>query len=153
MWVIILLLVVGLTLIMLEAVLPYGVSATVGIACIVGSVYYAFVQFGPELGVVYLLLLAPTAGGILWIAVRIGKRTLSLGLPPESGAGPRPEALEPPPVGDLAEVVQPLRPTGTVRWNERNWPARSLRPERPIEIGRRVRVRGYDSVYILVEPA
>ncbi len=151
MFLVVVLLLLGLILIALEAALPYGVSAIIGLLMLALSIYYSFLIWGPAHGMLVLILVIPAVTGVLWLAIRHGKSAMAL-KPAEDEPPPEVDP-ERPPLGQVLEVVQPLRPTGSVRWQGRLLAARSLRQELRLDAGREVVVRGHDSIYVLVEPA
>lgn len=153
---IIFLFVVGLIAILLEAVLPMGISAIVGILAITFSGYLAFDQYGFKLGAIYCLIAAGIAVVVVRFAVKSGLDLMTLSPPGRSrkkGADPEdraPEALPFPSIGEVAEVVQPLRPTGTIEWEGQRLPARASLPEHEYSVGTLVRIEGKDSIFWVV---
>lgn len=150
---ILVLMLLGLTLIVLEAVLPFGISLIVGALVMGFSVYLCFETYGPAAGVLYSLVALSLSIAAIYFILRQGFSVLGLKPPPPD---PRPEGHSQeeeagPPDGEVVEVVQVLRPTGTVEWRDHRYAARSLSPEQEIRRGSRVRVEGRDSIYLLVE--
>ena len=154
-WIIALLLLIGIFLMMLEIVLPYGLSFIAGL-CVIGlSCYLAFREYSPGEALIYVVAAAALSGGCAYYIFRSEIRLTALQTPPppprEVPADQQPH--ERPGVGEIVEVVQVLRPTGTVRWQNHRFPARSVRQEEEVEVGASVRVKGHDSSYLLVEPS
>lgn len=150
-WLIVLLLFVGIILIILEAVVPHGLSVIAGLAVIAISVYVCYFSYGPQLGTIYLVISIFLSATAAYIVFRSSIRFLALH-PAESKTTPKSGANEPA-LGEVLRVTQPLRPTGTVEWRGRRFPARSLRPEIEVPVGAQVHLRDHDSVYLLVDPA
>ncbi len=153
-WLILLLMLVAVGMMMMEVMLPFGISMMMGLILLGGAILMAFYAFGPERGMVYLIMGGLVAGGSVWWVMRRGTSLMALKpdrggeLGPGSGGGGEVD----PPEGARARVIQPLRPTGMVQWEGRRYSARSLRPEKTLASGREVSVRGRDSIYLLVEP-
>ena len=150
------LLIIGIVLILLEAVLPHGISFLVGVGVIGFSIYLCFRESGPAAGIFYFLLALSMAGTAVFFSMKAGMKMLTL-RPPKSLKTPPAEKgrkdEEPwPKVGQEVEVVQPLHPTGTVIWEDRRFPARTIEPEHESKVGDRVRVQGRDSIYVIVDP-
>jgi membrane-bound ClpP family serine protease len=147
--------VIGLIAIMLEAVLPYGISAAFGFALIAISGYLAYMEFGVTLAILYCLIALTTAVLVTRLVMRSGLNWMTLP-PPKAGeprAAPAPTpAVEPRP-GDIARVVAPLRPTGTIDVGGRRVAARCEQPELEFAAGARVRLIERDSIYWVVEGA
>ncbi len=154
-WIIALLLLVGIFLMMLEIVLPYGMSFIAGL-CVIGlSCYLAFRAYSPGEALIYVVAASALSGGCAFYIFRSGIRlTAQQTPPPPPREVPADEqARERPGVGEIVEVVQVLRPTGTVRWRNHRFPARSARQEEEVTVGVTVRVKGHDSSYLIVEPS
>lgn len=146
-WLIFLLLVAGLILILLEAVVPHGLSMIAGLIVIGFSLYVAVRQdWSPQLTALYMVLALVFASGTAWLTLRSGVGLIAL-RPPGGTA-----VAEGPNVGEELQVIQPLRPTGSVLWQGRRLAARSLRPEVETPVGQSVVLRDRDSIYLLVEP-
>lgn len=151
-FVILLLFIVGIVAILMETVLPYGVSATIGGIAIVGSFYLAFTNFPVPLAMIYCFAALVVAAIIVRFAVKMGFRRMTLAPPSASEEdGPVVGADAPldelPEAGDFAEVVQPLRPTGTIRWKGQRLPAKSVQTEKEVPKGAKVRIEGLDSIF------
>lgn len=150
-WLIVLLLFMGIILIILEAVVPHGLSVIAGLAVIATSVYLCYYAYGPQLGTIYLVISLFLSATAAYIVFRSSIRFLAL-RPADPKPNPKASAAEPQ-VGEVLRVTQPLRPTGTVEWRGRRFPARCLRPEIELPVGAEVQLRAHDSVYLLVDPA
>lgn len=149
---ILVLFIVGIVAILMEAVLPYGVSAAIGSIAIVASFYLAFTNFPVPLAMIYCLAALVVAVVIVRFAIKMGFSRMTLAPPPpseEDGPVVRSDAppAELPEVGDIAEVVQPLRPTGTIRWKGQRLSAKSVQTEKEVPKGARVRIEGLDSIF------
>jgi membrane-bound ClpP family serine protease len=144
-WTILLLLFLGLVLILLEVLLPYGISFIAGVF-VIGVAVYKLYQEDPRSGMALLMVALPVAGGLAWYVFRSGIRLVSLEPP---AADPTPAG---PPDGASVTVSQTLRPTGTVTWEKGRYAARTVQIETEIPAGRRVRVVGRESIYLLVKP-
>lgn len=149
----IILFIAGIFAILLEAVLPFGISATIGFLILGFSCWMAVDELGPNLGILYCIFALVVSLVVARYGVRAGLKLLTLKAPPGDGASPAPGSKKDPRVGDVAEVVQPLRPTGTIRWENRRLSARARVPEMEIEVGTKVRVLMRESIYWIVEPA
>lgn len=149
-WVIVLLLFLGIILIILEAVVPHGLSVIAGLGVISVSIYLCYKGYGAQLGSIYLVISAFMAFSAAFVVFRSSIRYMALH-PQDKGGGSAKRSGNEPPVGEWLRVIQPLRPTGTVEWQGRRFPARSLRPEVEVPVGARVRLQDYDSVYLLVD--
>jgi len=151
--VVILLLIAGVFAVAAEAVLPFGISAGLGILAILVSAYLAYQEYGAGVAALYLIMALAAALILLRLVTKSGLEWLALRPPPkrEGGAAPSAGADEEPPMGATATVVQVLRPTGSIQWEGHRYPARSLEPERASPPGSRVRIVGRDSIYFLVE--
>lgn len=153
---IIILFVVGLIAILLEAVMPFGISAIAGILAIGFSGYLAIDQYGLKLGAIYCLIAAGIAVVVVRFAVKSGLDLMTLSPPGRSRkkgaetADRQPEALPFPSIGEIAKVVQPLRPTGTIEWEGQRLPARATLPEHEYSAGTLVRIDGKDSIFWVV---
>lgn len=154
-WLILLLLMFGVALIILEILVPYGLAAIAGGIVIVASMIICFQTYGLEMGLLYSLV--GLLIGVIACVVVFRKGVLWLSLKPASDLPPEWETAGPPKrlpsAGELAQVIQPLRPTGTIVWQNRRLPARTLKPEMELKRGATVQIKGSDSIYILVEPA
>jgi membrane-bound ClpP family serine protease len=150
--VIILLFALGLVAFILEIVLPFGISAVVGLVLMGVAGYLSIHEFGPGRGSIYLIMAAGVSAAIVWVGVVWSRRYSQLKPLPRKT---RPEDLEStakePALGDAAVVVQPLRPTGTIEWQGRQLMARTLRVERIVEPGATVLIRGRDSTFWIVD--
>ena len=150
---IVLLFSLGVLAILLEVTLPYGIAATLGGILILFSGYLAIVQYGAVIGSFYCVVAATVAFFVARLTIKSGLKRLTLR--PTVGRRTDPSqtsvASVNPPMDAAAEVVQPLRPTGTIEWSDHRLPARSLHPEKEIPIGAEVRIKGKDSIYWLVE--
>lgn len=156
-WVVVFLLFFGIMLILAEVIVPHGISIVAGLLVIAGSIFICYKTYGPGLGTIYMIVSVAFAGIASYFVFRSGISFLALHPPrPEGGAAPAAPAQnggeERPAPGALLRVSQPLRPTGTVEWRGRRFPARSLRPERESAVGEQVRLCDWDSIYLLVEP-
>jgi membrane-bound ClpP family serine protease len=154
--VILLLFVFGVFAILAEAVLPFGIAMTFGFIAILGSGYLAYNDGGPVLGTVYMIVSVILAVSIARFTLKYGLSWLRLRPPKRTDAGSawrsdRDTPRRSPEPGDLAEVVQPLRPTGTIEWEERRFAARTLQPEHELAIGSKVKIVDRDSTFYLVE--
>lgn len=150
--IIVLLFVLGVFAIVLETVLPFGLSATAGFAMIALSGYLAFHEYSPAVASMYCLLALGLSLVLARVAFVNGVKILSLTPPaPRTSDGANGQDRPTPGVGDTAIVVQPLRPTGTIEWQGQRLPARSALVEREISAGKSVRISGRDSVYWLAE--
>lgn len=154
---IILLFLFGVFAIILEVALPFGISATVGIAMIAFSGYLAVKAAGPVGGMIYLVIALIIAAFTAFWSIRSGLRLIRL---KSSGPGDSARAdgedvdtdySDGPPIGALASVVQPLRPTGTIEWEGHRLSARAIHPEQELAVGSTVRVVERDSTYFIVE--
>lgn len=153
-WLIVLLLFIGIILIILEAVVPHGLSVIAGVGVIAVSVYLCFKSYGMQLGTIYLVISLLLSFSAAFVMFKSSIRFLALHPwdEREREAGePKPAEATEPLLGEWLRVTQPLRPTGTVEWRGRRYPARSLRPELEIPVGARVRLHDHDSVYLLVD--
>lgn len=146
-WPVLLLFFLGFVLIMLEALMPFGISFTVGCGLMIVGVYLMW-RADPQTGIVLLVIAVPLAAFAGWLVFRHGVEYLKL-TPPPAGAGAEDDDV--PGEGTIVTVCQALHPTGTVQWQGRRYPARSLRLEMEWPIGARVCVRGRDSIYLLVD--
>jgi membrane-bound ClpP family serine protease len=133
--------------------LPHGLSYILGLTVIGISGFVCIKEYGWGLGSLYLTIALVVSVLVGVSLFRSGIRWLSLAPPKPAKAQARPDEPSDPPLGELVQVVQPLHPTGTVLWQGRRLPARSLRAERESAVGEAVAVRGRDSIYLLVEPA
>lgn len=151
--IIILLFIIGVFAILAEAFLPFGISAVLGFLVIGLSCYLAFTEFEPALAAIYCVMALLVAIITARVVVTSGLEWLKLRSPWPGRLAKRssPSAKEDPPLGAEAVVIQPLRPTGTIEWRERRLPARTLRTERETPMGAKVRIRGRDSTFWLVE--
>lgn len=147
---------VGIFLIAIEGVTPHGISGFIGFAVVILSGYLAIRTAGMATGILYCILSLAVSIFAMYLAYQHGLRLMALEgekPPPPAETIGAPEEGEPAPVaGDPARVVKPLRPTGEIEWNGRRLPARSIQPELELAVGERVRVRGQDSIFYLVEP-
>lgn len=156
-WLIVLLLFIGIILIILEAVVPHGLSVLAGVGVIAVSVFLCYREYGVQLGTIYLVISLLLSFSAAFVMLKSSIRLLALQpseereRESESGEEPKAPASNEPLVGEWLRVTQPLRPTGTVEWRGRRYPARSLRPELEIPVGARVRLHDHDSVYLLVD--
>lgn len=152
-WLIVLLLFFGIILILLEVIVPHGLSILAGVAVIAVSCYLCYASFGVRLGTIYLVFSIVLAVAAAYVVFRSSIRFMALHpLDDKAGRGTAAGAADQEPqLGEWLSVIQPLRPTGTVQWRGRRLPARSLRPEVEIPVGARVRLMERDSVYLLVE--
>lgn len=148
-WVIVLLLFLGIMLILLEVVVPHGISIIAGVLVIGYSGYLCYQLYGPGRGGLYVLVSSLLATGAAVHVFRSGLRWMAL--PPRSQSAAATHGVYPA-LGEWLKVIQPLRPTGTVEWQGRRFPARSLRPEIESRIGEEVQLKDQDSIYLLVEP-
>jgi membrane-bound ClpP family serine protease len=155
-----LLLFVGLLAVVMEAVLPFGISLILGFGLIIGSGWLAIEEFGMAMGITYCLMALAASIILLRITIRSGLDWMRLNPPHPSPSTPAVQGAREtatsqaqPHMGDWAQVVQPLRPTGTIEWRSQRFAARSLHVEKEIPIGRDVVIRGQDSIYLLVEEA
>jgi membrane-bound ClpP family serine protease len=148
-WTVLLLLFLGIVLLFLEVLLPYGISFAVGVAIMALAVVLMF-RHDPQSGAMLLVLALPTAGAAAWWVFRSG---IKLAVLPPPAAGQPGAPSDAPPDGEIVAVCQTLRPTGAILWDRRRLPARNLQPEQEIPVGRHVRVAGRDSIFLLVEPA
>lgn len=152
-----LLFITGIFAILLEAVLPFGISATVGLLIIAGSGYGAVYEFGWTRGLLYCILALTVAIVVTRLTLRSGLRAMRLAPPPPRKVAPGSAAArsqEPavdPQAGERAVVVQPLRPIGTIEWKGHRLPAKSHHPEHITQAGTAVTISGKDSVYWIVE--
>lgn len=142
---------IGMVMIILESVTPWGIAGVFGFGLIIYSGWLAIDAVGPELGTIYCVMALGAAGLLMRTALRTGVEFMQL-KPPERAAAMR-AAAEGPAVGEIARVVQPLRPTGTIEWNSKRYPARAFSVELEFAIGTRVRIRERDSVFYLVDAA
>ena len=147
-WVIVLLLILGITLIFLEVFLPFGISLVCGLGLVVWS-WYLCCQNTTDLPIALIWILF--SGGLavvtMWWVWRSGIKILTL-----EPFGGRDSAIERPVRGDIVQVLHPLRPTGAVQWKGRRFPARSIHAERELPKGCQVIIRSEDSIYFIVEP-
>jgi len=141
----------GCIAIMLEALLPAAISATLGLVLIGLSCYLAFRETSVLTGMLYTFMALIVSLLLTRTTVRSGIKWFNLKPPKKMDPPINSKQSERPRLGDLATVVQPLRPTGTVEWHGRRFAARSLRPERELPAGRNVRIQGQDSIFLLVE--
>lgn len=151
---IVLLLFIGILLLVLEIVVPFGLSFIAGLGVIGFSTYLCFQYFPPGLATLYLIGAIIASGACAYYIYRSGIRWTALS-PPRSFRAKQAQASqaqERPQVGEIIKVIQPLRPTGTVLWRNHRFPARSLQPECETEVDALVEVKGYDSIYLLVNP-
>lgn len=142
---------IGMGLVAVEAVTPWGVAGALGIGLILYSGWLAVDAVGPKLGAIYCLMALGAAGVLMRTALRTGVEYMQL-KPPGRAAAMK-AAAGGPGVGEIARVVQPLRPTGTIEWNSKRYPARAISPELEFAVGSSVRIRERDSVFYLVEAA
>ncbi|MBI3735263.1 hypothetical protein HY256_01975 [Candidatus Sumerlaeota bacterium] len=154
---VILLFVIGFFLIFFEALVPHGISVFPGIILVLLSGYLAIAEFGWAVGMIYCLMALAIALVLVRLTIRSGIRALRLQPPKRKPpASPAPglndeEAPAGPNIGDRAKVVQPLRPTGTIEWNGKRFPARTISPERESPAGTQVQIKGRDAAYLVVE--
>lgn len=146
-WIIVILMFVGLVLIMLESVLPYGISAILGLLFIIWGGVKAIEEFGPHLGAIFMTLALGMGMALAFLSARWGKNLMTL-QPPRRKKEKEDEA---PANGERVEVVQPLHPTGTVKWRGHRFSARLVELECEADEGLEVVVCGRDSIYLLVE--
>ena len=150
---IIILFIFGLIAILLEAVVPFGISAILGVGAIAFSGYLAFDHFGFAQGVIYCVIAAGIAGILVRFAVKSGLSIMTLSPPGRAGkkgnrgAGGESTEAGVPKMGEMAKVVQPLRPTGTIEWEGQRLPARASLPEFEYPVGTLVRIEGKDSIF------
>lgn len=151
---IIVLFIAGMFALVLEAILPFGISAIIGILLMGVAGYLAFEEFGPGRASIYLLLATGASIALLRIVAVWGNQRMAL-TPMARRTPPPPTPTGPtePAVGELVRVVQPLRPTGSIEWNERRFSARIIRQEIEVPSGASVVVRGRDSIFFLVDLA
>jgi membrane protein implicated in regulation of membrane protease activity len=151
-WILAFMLFLGIFLILLEVIVPHGLSMIAGFAVIAFSVYYCFRQ-APGLVLPYLVFALIIAGVCAYVVFRTGIRTMTLGAAPpdhpaqSDGASPREE----PKIGQRVRVSQPLRPTGMIECGGKHWPARAFRSEIEFKIGEEVEIRERDSIYLVVD--
>ena len=154
---IILLFLFGVFAIILEVALPFGISAALGVAVIAFSGYLAVQAAGPVGGTIYLVIALFIVTFTAYWSIRSGLRLIRLkSLNPDDSARADGEDADAdysdgPPIGALAAVVQPLRPTGTIEWEGRRLSARTIHPEQELAVGSTVRVVERDSIYFIVE--
>jgi membrane-bound ClpP family serine protease len=143
----------GCIAIVLEVILPFAISATVGLLLIGLSCYVAFRETSFMTGLLYTFMALVTSLILTRTTVRTSIRWLNL-KPPKKATEPiSPKGQDRPRLGDLARVVQPLRPTGSVEWEGQRLSARSMHPEREVPVGTTVRIEGQDSIFLLVQEA
>lgn len=153
-WMIVLLMFIGIFLIVLEAVVTFGISAVAGVLLIAYSIYVVFAHYSVALSMIYTIAAVALAGSMCWWVMRSSTNWLGLSAPQakknktnDTPAAPQPK------VGDSAQVLQPLHPTGTVLWEGQRLSARSIDPAQEIAAGQTVTITGLDSIYVLVEAA
>lgn len=154
--VIIPLFIAGVFAILLEAILPFGIIVVVGLGLIGLSSYLAIKEFGAGRGSLYMIAAFALAGLAARYAFKLSHRFLALKAPvksedPNAARGNLKAETAEPILGASAKVVQPLRPTGTIEWQGRRLPARTVRPETITPAGADVFIRGRDSSFWLVE--
>lgn len=154
-WLLLLLLFAGLFLVLLEVIIPFGISFISGLIVIGLAMYLGYQQFEAGERIFYLSTALVLAAMAAYVAQRSGIKWLTLRQPKANpDEAPPPANNQPrPTVGEIAEVVQPLRPTGTILWQQQRFPARTLRPEIESHLGDRVEIKGVDSIYYMTEPA
>lgn len=146
------LLVIGLCAIVLEVVLPFGISAIIGAALIILSGWLAINELGPTMGLAYCVLVLAISVYVMRMVLKAGAKAMVLMPPDSKSAGKSAEELQPDPkAGDIVTVAQVLRPTGSVEFHGRRFPARMVFIEQVVMPGESVRVRGRDSTFFLVE--
>lgn len=144
--------IVGLLSIILETVTPHGISGIIGFALVIFSCYLAIQLYGMQLGLIYCAMALTIAVIVARFALVQGVQWMDLKPPARKGAqAAKAESPTEPRAGETARVIQPLRPTGTIEWQGRRFPARTLYPEREVPIGAEVVVRSKDSVFLLCE--
>jgi membrane-bound ClpP family serine protease len=154
-WYIVALLIIGIVLILLESVLPFGISMIIGAAVIMFSWYLSWMMNEGKdaqlpLTVMYILISTSLAGLTVFFSMKAGIRSMTLDAPDEDAVR-EDDRSHWPGTGQVVEVTQTLRPTGTIRWQDERLPARTVQTEKEFRIGDKVRVCGKDSVYLLVE--
>ena len=153
-WLIVAMLIIGIILILLEAVVPFGLSIISGGVIIAASAWLCFHEYGPVGGGFYLAVsLAFSIGAAVW-CFRSGLSWLALKPPETSAKGQKTQAPRNamPRQGDRGRVLQPLHPTGSIMCGGQRWAARTLNPEQELGVGCEVVIQGVDSIYLLVEP-
>jgi len=145
---IILLLVLGLLLLMLEAVMPGVVIGLTGCAIIGLSSYLCFSHYGPRIGAAYLVGSFALAGTVALRAFFWAMRRATL-VPPESQ---KPAAGGDPRVGKVGRVVKALDPTGYVEIEGTRHMARNAFTQIQIPKEARVVVMEIDGAYLVVRP-
>lgn len=149
---IILFFIIGILAIIFEAILPFGISATFGFLIIALSGYLAYMEFGLNLAILYCIIAFVVAIVVTRMVMRSGLKWMTLAPPKTPAASPAAAPSEPEPsIGDEAEVVAPLRPTGTIEVHGQRLAARSVSPEVEVPVGARVRLDSRDSIYWVVE--
>lgn len=141
---IVLLLIVGLLLIVIEAVLPGWVAGTVGALAVLVSAALCYSQYGSQVGTIYLVASVVLTVGVAFAAFQFVTKHLAIkpSRPGVSPAEPRP--------GAQGVAMAPLRPTGTIEVAGRRYQARCESSEQRIEIGGAVTVVGRDSTFLVV---
>lgn len=151
---IIALFIIGIFLIVLEAIVPFGLAAIAGVGIIAFSVYLAFTNFSLTIAILYCVVALVVALLVVRYSIRYGLDFMSLAPPAMKKNRPittqTPMDREPA-MGDVVKVIQPLRPTGSIEWEHRRLAARTLRPEKITPVGAHVRIAGKDSTFWLVE--
>lgn len=149
---IILFFIIGILAIVFEAVLPFGISATFGFLIIALSGYLAYMEFGLNLAILYCIIAFIVAIVVTRMVMRSGLKWMTLAPPKKPAASPVAAPAGPEPaIGDEAEVVAPLRPTGAIEVHGQRLAARSVSPEIEVPVGARVRLTSRDSIYWVVE--
>jgi membrane-bound ClpP family serine protease len=147
-WIIVILLILGIALIFMEVFVPFGISLVCGLGLIFWSWYLCYQNTDNfPIALIWMTFSGLVAGGSVWWVWRSGMKLITLA-PPDAGDGQD----ERPVVGDVVEVLHPLRPTGAIRWDGKRYPARSIHAEKECPKGSKVIVRGEDSIYLVVEP-
>ncbi|MFP4378870.1 MAG: NfeD family protein [Candidatus Sumerlaeia bacterium] len=146
--VIILLLVVGLALILVEALVPGGIIGIIGSVLILFSAYLCFAEYGMAAGIVYLLISVPIAVAAGAVAFFYAVRKMSIGAYSSTQPDAKPEDTM---VGMEGAVLVDLDPTGFVRIDGKRMQARALYSEEEIPEGTPIVVVDRDSTYLVVK--
>lgn len=145
---IVLLLVLGLLLLLLEAVMPGLVMGLTGCGLIAASSYLCFSHYGPRIGAVYLAVSLVLAGAVALRAFFWAIRRATI-TPPEPQKPTGNQDLR---IGKTGRVIKELNPTGYVEIEGERHMARSAFTQIQIPRDARVVVMEIDGAYLVVRP-
>lgn len=148
MTIIFILLVLGLFLILAEAILPGGVVGAIGGILIAVSIFLSFQEFGLLWGMVYSVFALILGGGLGIGAFLYVMKKLALG--PDEPAPGQPRNPQPQEIGMQGKALTILDPTGIIRLADKRRQARSEASAVEIPEGAAVEVVAVDSTFLVV---